>query len=115
MALTDTFVKSLKSPDKPTRYRDGDGLYLKVTPQGSRLWRMAFSFLNKQKKLAFGKYPDVTLAEARQKRGQVKTLVAKGVDPSDVARQEKQPLEFSMFTWKHSRREQRPVLCTLPA
>lgn len=90
MALTDTFVRSVKSPDKPTRYSDGGGLYLQVTPQGSRLWRMAFRFLNKQKTLAFGKYPDVTLADARQKRDQAKILIAKGVDPSDVARQEKQ-------------------------
>lgn len=90
MAITDTFIKSIKSSDKTTRYSDGGGLYLQVTPRGSRLWRMAFRFLNKQKTLAFGKYPDVKLAEARQKRDQAKTLIAKGVDPSDVARQEKQ-------------------------
>lgn len=90
MALTDTSIRSIKSSGKAARYSDGGGLYLQVTPQGSRLWRMAFRFLNKQKTLAFGKYPDVTLAEARQRRDQAKALLAKGFDPSDIARQEKQ-------------------------
>ncbi|MCF6321994.1 MAG: integrase arm-type DNA-binding domain-containing protein [Rhizobiaceae bacterium] len=72
------------------RYSDSGGLYLQVSTQGSRLWRMAYRFAAKQKTLSFGKYPSVTLADARQKRDQAKTMIANGIDPSDVARQDKQ-------------------------
>lgn len=90
MALTDTFIRSIKPLDKKKRYSDGGGLYLEVTPKGSRLWRMAFRYLNKQKTLAFGKYPEVSLSDARKKRENAKSLLAKGIDPSDVVRQQKQ-------------------------
>lgn len=90
MPLNDTSLRKLKSPEKTTRYSDGNGLYLQVTPKGSKLWRMAYRFVDKQKTLSFGKYPEVTLADARKRRDEAKSLLATGVDPSDVARQEKQ-------------------------
>lgn len=95
MALTDTFIRALKPIEKTTRYSDSAGLYLQVTPKGSKLWRMAFRFNGKQKTLAFGKYPEITLSDARRKRDDAKALIANGVDPSDITRVEKQQKRFA--------------------
>lgn len=94
MPLTDSSIKLIKIPDKVTRFSDGGGLYLQVTPTGSKLWRMAYRFVEKQKTLAFGKYPAISLAEARRKRDDARSLIANGVDPSDLARLEKQRKRF---------------------
>ncbi|MCJ8311325.1 MAG: DUF4102 domain-containing protein, partial [Rhizobiaceae bacterium] len=61
MSLTDTKVRNLKPSEKIARYSDGAGLYLQVTPKGSKLWRMAYRYAGKQKTLSFGKYPEITL------------------------------------------------------
>ena len=89
MPLTDTKIRSLKSPAKPTKHSDGGGLFLLVTPQGSKLWRMAYRFGGKQKTSSFGAYPIISLAEAREKRDTAKRLLANGVDPSQQAKLEK--------------------------
>jgi integrase len=85
MALTDTAIRNLKqSPDKkPYRKSDGGGLYLSVMPGGSKLWHLAYRFVGKQKTLALGPYPAVTLAMAREFRVEAKRLLAQGVDPSE--------------------------------
>ena len=63
-------VKNARPQEKIYRLFDGGGLYLEVTPQGSKLWRMKFRQPNgKENRLSFGKYPDVSLEQARQKRG----------------------------------------------
>ena len=69
---------------KETAYKltDGEGLYLMVNPNGSRLWRLAYRFGGKQKTLAIGAYPVITLAAAREKRLDAKRLLAAGRDPS---------------------------------
>jgi integrase len=68
---------------------DGGGLYLEISPAGGKLWRMKYRFDNKGKLLAFGKYPAVSLKEARERRDEAKKLLANGADPSAVKKAQK--------------------------
>jgi integrase len=81
MPLTDTAIRLAKATNATTKLSDGGGLQLWIEPRGSKLWRLAYRFGGKQKKLSIGSYPTITLAEARQQRAQVKRLLASGVDP----------------------------------
>ena len=76
MPLTDTQLRNVKPREKPFKLADGGGLYLMVTPQGSKLWRLAYRFAGKQKTLAFGAYPTVTLEKARDGRAAAKRVLA---------------------------------------
>jgi integrase len=89
MPLTDTAIRALKPGTKPAKHSDGGGLHLLVVAKGSKLWRLAYRYDGKQKTLAFGKYPDVSLAEARRRRDEAKELLALGIDPSQHAKLEK--------------------------
>ena len=80
--LTDTQIRNLKPADKAKKYSDGGGLYLYISTTGSKLWRMAYRFHDKEKLLSFGAYPIVTLKDAREKRDAAKKLLADGIDPS---------------------------------
>lgn len=84
MALNDTFIRNnTKHSGKPAgdKYSDGGGLYLHVTASG-KYWRMNYRMLGKQKTLALGVYPAVSLKDARLGREKAKELLAKGMDPS---------------------------------
>lgn len=72
MKLTARQVDTSKPKDKPYKLSDGGGLYLLVSPNGSRYWRLKYRIAGKEKLLALGVYPDITLAEARQKRADAK-------------------------------------------
>ncbi len=89
--LTATQVKNAKPRKKPYKMGAGNGLYLLVTPIGSRLWRFKYRFAGAEKLLALGKYPDVSLSEARDKRDAARKLLAKNppVDPSEQRQIEK--------------------------
>lgn len=89
MPLTDTRIKSQKPAEKVQNISDGGGLYVHVTRQGSKLWRMAYRFGGKQKTLSFGAYPAVSLSSARDKRDEAKRLLAAGTDPAHHTRLEK--------------------------
>lgn len=89
MTLSEAFTRSVKPLESVKKYSDGGGLHLRVEPTGSKLWRMQYSFGGKQKALAFGKYPIVSLADARRKRDEAKKLIADGVDPAERVRIEK--------------------------
>jgi hypothetical protein len=80
--LTDIRVRSAKSGERPVKLSDGGGLHLLIQPRGSKLWRLAYRFAGKQKTLALGIYPSITLADARNGRNEAKKLLAKGIDPS---------------------------------
>ncbi len=82
--LTDTKVRTVK-PGK--KLFDGGGLL--VTPSGSKLWNFKYRFEGKEKKLSFGVYSDISLAEARQRREQARFLLANGVDPSATRKSQK--------------------------
>lgn len=83
MALTDVKVRSAKPSDKPIKLTDGFGMHLLVHPNGSKYWRFQYRFSGKQKMLALGVYPDVSLAEARERRDDARKLIANGTDPSE--------------------------------
>ncbi|MCU0831138.1 MAG: Arm DNA-binding domain-containing protein [Rhizobiaceae bacterium] len=89
MPLSDRQISGLKLGAGPRKISDGGGLHLLVTPQGSKLWRMAYRFEAKQKLLSFGSYPAVTLSAARAKRDAAKALLASGVDPAAQAKVQK--------------------------
>ena len=82
MPLTDTKVKNSKPKDKLYKISDGGGLQLHIQTSGSKYWRLAYRYGEKQKTLALGTYPDVTLAEAREKRSQARKLLDRGIDPA---------------------------------
>lgn len=65
MALTDKKIKALKPAEKMYSIADGEGLSLKILPNGKKYWRYRYRFLNKQKMLSLGVYPIVSLADAR--------------------------------------------------
>ena len=91
MALNDTFIKnSTKHSGRPTgdKHSDGGGMYLHVKPVG-KYWRMAYRFAGKQKTLALGVYPMVSLLQARKCRDKAKALLAEGIDPSTAKREAK--------------------------
>ncbi|WP_306251786.1 integrase arm-type DNA-binding domain-containing protein [Parvularcula sp. IMCC14364] len=89
MPLNDTQIRKFKSTDKAHRHADGGGLFLEVRPTGSKLWRLAYRFDGKQKLMALGSYPEVTLAKARERRLAARTLLADGVDPMVRSKEEK--------------------------
>jgi hypothetical protein len=92
MALTDTAARNAKPKDKLYKLYDEKGLFLQVTPNGGKWWRFKYRYLNKEKLLAIGTYPEVTLAEARQKRDDARKLLSQSppVDPSEVKKAQKQ-------------------------
>ena len=90
MALTDTFARNIKPTGAPTgdKHTDGQGLYLHVKAAG-KYWRMSYRFDGKQKTLALGVYPAVSLAEARARRDRARKLLAHDTDPGTAKREEK--------------------------
>jgi hypothetical protein len=83
MALTFAAIKNAKGRVKPYKLTDSDGLFLYVTPNGGRYWRMNYRHMGKQKTLAFGVYPDTGLADAREQRDAARKVLAKGDDPAE--------------------------------
>ncbi|KFD23940.1 tyrosine-type recombinase/integrase [Yokenella regensburgei] len=90
MKLTARQISTVKPQEKPYKLSDGGGLYLLVNPNGSRYWRLKYRYAGKEKLLSIGVFPDVTLAEARDKRNEAKRLLAAGDDPSVVKQAEKE-------------------------
>jgi integrase len=87
--LNDTRVRTAKACERPIKLSDSGGLYLLIQPHGSKLWRLAYRFGGKQKSLALGVYPMITLKHAREKRDEAKRLLAANIDPSTQRRLEK--------------------------
>lgn len=89
MALTDVKARNAKPGEKQVKLFDGDGLFMLVTPAGGKWWRFKYRFGGKEKLLALGTYPEVSLADARQRRDDARKLVANGVDPGEVKKAQK--------------------------
>ena len=87
--LTDLDVKRAKAQEKQATLFDGGGLFLLVTPTGGKLWRFKYRFGSKERLLAFGAYPAITLADARQRRDDAKKMLANGVDPGEIKKAQK--------------------------
>ncbi|MFN7755718.1 MAG: tyrosine-type recombinase/integrase [Holosporales bacterium] len=84
MALVDVAVKNAKAKDKPYKLADGGGLYLYVTPAGGKVWRLKYRQDSKEKLLTLGKYPLMTLLEAREAALKAKKQRQEGQDPGEV-------------------------------
>jgi integrase len=84
MPLTDVKVRNAKPQAKPYKLTDGDGLYLLLNPSGGKYWRLKYRFAGKEKLLALGTYPEVSLADARERRAEARKAIAAGGDPSQV-------------------------------
>jgi integrase len=95
MRLTDKACKNIKPDKKPRKLADGDGLYLHVMPGGGKYWRFNYRFAGKHKTLAIGVYPEVPLAEAREKRQSARKQLRDGIDPSFAKREGKRQLALS--------------------
>ena len=87
--LSDAAVKNASPREKTYKLTDGGGLYLEVMPNGSKYWRQKYRFAGKEKRLALGVYPAVTLKAARKAAREARELLAAGTDPGDTKRQEK--------------------------
>lgn len=105
MALTDTKVRSAKPEAKEYSLVDGDGMFLLIHPNGSKYWRFRFRFGGKQHLMAFGVYPETSLADARQKREEARRLVAAGVDPREHKRVVKEEQAKEVITFESVARD----------
>jgi hypothetical protein len=86
VTLTDTRIRNAKPRATAYKLGDGGGMYLLVTPDGARYWRMDYRFAGKRRTLALGVYPIVTLSNARTHREHARLLLAQNVDPSAAKR-----------------------------
>ena len=87
--LTDIQPRTAKPKAKPYKLTDGGGLYLLINPDGSKYWRMGYRFAGTERLLAFGKYPDISLADARKARMAARDKINSGIDPAQAKRVEK--------------------------
>jgi hypothetical protein len=90
MKLTAKQIDTSKPKEKDYKLSDGGGLYLLIKANGSKYWRLKYRIEGKEKLLAIGAYPTVTLANARKKREEAKRLLVDGVDPSQKRKEQKQ-------------------------
>lgn len=86
MPLTDVQVRNAKPKAAVFKLFDERGLYLQVNPSGGKLWRFRFRYADKEGLLVLGSYPDVSLAQAREKRDAARSTLANGGNPAEVKR-----------------------------
>ncbi|MFC5428350.1 tyrosine-type recombinase/integrase [Paraburkholderia denitrificans] len=89
MALTDTAIRNAKPTDKQQKLYDGQGLLLLITPAGGKRWVFKYRIGGKEKSLALGTYPEVSLSDARRRRDDAREKLAAGVDPSESKKTDK--------------------------
>ncbi|EJF2227214.1 integrase arm-type DNA-binding domain-containing protein [Salmonella enterica] len=89
MSLTDAKIRAAKPDEKPYKLADSGNMFLLVHPNGSRYWRLRYRFQGKERTLALGVYPDVSLSDAREKRDAARKLIAEGIDPCEQKRANK--------------------------
>lgn len=82
MALNIKQIEALKASERPYKVADSGGLYLEVSPAGGKAWKLKYRYLGKEKKLSLGRYPVVSLKDARDKRDEAKRAINSGKDPA---------------------------------
>jgi integrase len=88
--LSEIKVRTAKPKEAEYKIFDGGGLFLLVTPSGGKLWYFKYRYDKTEKKIAFGPYPEISLADARQRRDEARKQVANGIDPGAVRKAMKQ-------------------------
>ncbi len=83
MALTDIKIRNAKASEKPRKLGDDGGLFLLIQPSGGKLWRLKYRIDGKEKKLSLGRYPEISLQEARRRRDEARRSIAMGHDPAE--------------------------------
>lgn len=94
MPLTDTAARNAKPGAKPARLFDSGGLYLEVSPNGGKWWRLKYRVGGKEKRISLGTYPSTSLKQARERRDEARQLIAAGLDPSAQRQAEKRRAEL---------------------
>lgn len=91
--LTSIQIKNAKPAEKPYKLFDGGGLFLQVNATGSKFWKMKFSQNEKENSLSFGKYLDISLQQAREKREKTRKMIANGINPKAARKEQKRQLQ----------------------
>ena len=86
--LTEMTIKKAKPKEKQYKLSDGEGMYLRIYPNGSKYWQLKFRFEGKHKTLSFGVWPEVGIIEAREKRFEARKIIKQGIDPLQDKKQE---------------------------
>ncbi|HIJ22756.1 MAG TPA: tyrosine-type recombinase/integrase [Gammaproteobacteria bacterium] len=89
MATSDIAIKKAKPREKQYKITDEKGMYCVITPSGGKLWRLDYRFNGKRKTLSLGKYPEISLQDAREDRDKARKQIAKGIDPSEIKKIDK--------------------------
>jgi integrase len=97
MKLTDTKIKNAKPRDKQYKLTDGQGMHLLIKPNGSKLWRLEYTFNKKRNTHAIGRYPTISLKDARKKLAAIKELITNGIDPNIHRKTQKESTEKNSF------------------
>ncbi|MBY4636568.1 integrase arm-type DNA-binding domain-containing protein [Sphingopyxis sp. XHP0097] len=96
MALTDTTIRNAKPAARDYKIADSGGLFVLVTPAGGKLWRLKYRIDGKERKLALGRYPDISLSEARKRRDAAREQIALGNDPAREKQRKKIQAKLSV-------------------
>jgi hypothetical protein len=110
--LNDSIIRNSKPGPKPRKLKDGDGLYLLVQPTGARWWRLRYTIRGVEKALSLGVYPEITLKQARQRREEIRSKIANGIDPSQERKAEKRSLDITSEVVAREWWEKRKALWT---
>ena len=86
--ITDTLIKQAVPKAKPYKLAAGGALYIHVSPNAGKHWRMKYRFMGKEKTFTIGAYPDISIKQAIQARNEAKALLAEGIDPNQVKQDE---------------------------
>ncbi|EKF2440927.1 tyrosine-type recombinase/integrase [Salmonella enterica] len=113
MPLTDLEIKKLNITGKRYSRSDGGGLFITVTASGAKLWHFNFKFMGKEKTLSIGKYPYISLKQAREERNKAKLFLSQGKDPCALKQEEKRRhkkenallFEYMAKEWFDSKKE----------
>ncbi|KHT23145.1 tyrosine-type recombinase/integrase [Pectobacterium brasiliense] len=99
MALTDVVARTAKPREKAYKLADAHGLYLLVSPNGSKRWYLKYRFEGKESRIAFGAYPLISLAKAREKRDEIRLLLLEGIHPTEKREEEKEQAQEALNTF----------------
>ena len=106
MPLTAAEIRALQPSGNETKLYDSQGLFLVMSPTGSKHWKMRYTFAGKERKLSFGRFPEVSLKDARVKRDEARVLLAGGTDPSFAKKKAKIKATLAIANTFHSLAEE---------